>query len=121
LLLLRLVDVRAKQATSHIPARARHRLQALRSDANRLWSHVENDGEYTDRAKVRTTSATLGLGSENTRLELSEVQENGASGTFAAPEHSFVIFGLSPFPIQMMIVRHWSIRGKPLSPAVGSF
>src|SRR3954451_21531439 len=71
--------------------------------------------EYTDRANVRTTSATLRMRNDYTPLELAitgkpdtlkvegasaTVGQNGATRTFAPPQRYFAAFGLSPFAIQ---------------------
>jgi imidazolonepropionase-like amidohydrolase len=84
--------------------------------------------EYTDRANKRTTSATLHMKGDYTPLDLTvkgrpdsvtiqngsaSVQENGATRSFAPPQRYFTIFGLSPFAVQMMMLRYWTSHGKP--------
>ena len=84
--------------------------------------------EYTDRANVRTTSATLQMQSDYTPLELAiagkpdsakvegasaTVGQNGMTRTFAPPERYFAAFALSPFAIQSMMFRYWRSHGKP--------
>ena len=85
--------------------------------------------EFTDRANKRTTSAALRMTNDYTPLELSvkgthldsvtvkdssaNVQEAAASRTFAPPPRYFTIFGVSPFAVQMMMLRYWTTHGKP--------
>ena len=84
--------------------------------------------EYTDRANKRTMSATLQMQRDYTPLQFAiagrpesvsvqnasaTVQENGASRTFAPPTRYFTIFGLSPFAVQMMLLRYWNSHGRP--------
>ena len=83
---------------------------------------------YTDRANVRTTSATLRMRNDYSPLELvilgkpdtvrvegasATVGQNGTTRTFALPKQYFAGFGLSPFAIQSMMFRYWSSHGKP--------
>ena len=84
--------------------------------------------EYTDRGNKRTTTADLKMTSDYTPLSLeiqgrptdvhvqagsATVKEDSAARTFATPEKYFVIFGPSPFAVQMMLLRYWNAHGRP--------
>jgi imidazolonepropionase-like amidohydrolase len=84
--------------------------------------------EYTDRANVRTSSATLRMRTDYTPIDFTltgkpdfarverataTVQQNGVSRTFALPARYFTSFGLSPFAVQSMMFRYWMSHGKP--------
>lgn len=84
--------------------------------------------EYSDRGNKRSTTARLKMKSDYTPLSL-EVQgrpnsvriqgasvtvtEDVQSRTFSTPEKFFVIFGPSPFAVQMIMMRYWNAHGRP--------
>ena len=57
--------------------------------------------EYTDRGNKRTTAAELRMKSDYTPISL-EVQGKPT-----------VVFGMSPFAVQMVMMRYWNSHGRP--------